>query len=158
MKKIALCVFTVMAFVLYSWHARNEQSNAKVAAPTAQNSNSSQTNSGSSSSSNPSSSSTTTTSSSAYKDGTYTGSSADAVYGNIQIQAVISGGKITDVVFLSYPNDRSTSVQINQQAMPLLKQEAIQAQSSTIDGVTGATDSSQAFIQSLSSALQQAKV
>lgn len=91
-----------------------------------------------------------------YKDGTYTGSVADAFYGNIQVQAVISGGKITDVIFLQYPNDRSTSIEINSQAMPYLKQEAIQAQSANVAGVSGATASSDAFVQSLGSALQQA--
>jgi uncharacterized protein with FMN-binding domain len=91
-----------------------------------------------------------------YKDGKYTGSVADAYYGNIQVQVVISGGKISDVIFLQYPNDRGTSIEINSQAMPLLKQEAIQAQSANVSGVSGATDSSNAFIQSLGSALQQA--
>jgi len=91
-----------------------------------------------------------------YKNGTYTGSVADAFYGNIQVQVVISGGKITDVIFLQSPNDRSTSIEINSQAMPLLKQEAIQAQSAQVSGVSGATASSGAFIQSLQSALQQA--
>ena len=91
-----------------------------------------------------------------YKNGTYTGSVADAFYGNVQVQAVISGGKITDVVFLQYPNDRRTSIEINSQAMPMLKQEAIQTQSAQVDGVSGATATSGAFIQSLSSALQQA--
>lgn len=91
-----------------------------------------------------------------YKNGTYTGSVADAFYGNIQVQAVISGGKITDVIFLQYPNDRSTSVYINSQAMPYLKQEAIQAQSANVAGVSGASATSQAFIESLQSALNQA--
>jgi len=91
-----------------------------------------------------------------YKDGSYTGSVADAFYGNIQVQAIISGGRITDVKFLQSPNDRNTSIEINSQAMPLLKQEAIQAQSAQVDGVSGATASSGAFIQSLQSALQQA--
>lgn len=91
-----------------------------------------------------------------YKNGTYTGSVADAFYGNIQVQAVISGGKIIDVIFLQYPNDRSTSIEINSQAMPILKQEAISAQSAQVSGVSGATATSDAFIQSLSSALQQA--
>jgi len=40
-----------------------------------------------------------------YKDGSYTGSVQDAFYGNIQVRAVISGGKITDVLFLQFPND-----------------------------------------------------
>lgn len=92
-----------------------------------------------------------------YKDGVYTGSVADAFYGNVQVQVTVSGGKITDVVFLQYPNDRSTSVEINQQAMPYLKQEAIQVQNSQVDTVSGASQTSRAFRESLASALSQAK-
>ena len=92
-----------------------------------------------------------------YADGTYTGAAADAYYGNIQVQAVIQGGKLTDVIFLQYPNDRRTSQHINDQAMPYLKSEAIQAQSANVSGVSGASDSSQAFVQSLGDALSQAK-
>jgi uncharacterized protein with FMN-binding domain len=92
-----------------------------------------------------------------YADGQYTGSVADAYYGNIQVKVTVSGGKITDVVFLQYPSDRGTSVRINSQAMPYLKQEAISAQSANVGIVSGATDSSMAFQQSLASALTQAK-
>ncbi len=91
-----------------------------------------------------------------YKDGTYTGSVADAFYGNVQVRLTVSGGKITDVKFLQYPNSHSTSVYINQQAMPYLKQEAVQAQSSNVQIISGATFTSQAFAQSLSSALSGA--
>jgi len=92
-----------------------------------------------------------------YLDGTYTGSGADAYYGTVQVQAVIQGGKLTAVNFLQYPSDRRTSQYINAQAMPQLKSEAISAQSANVSGVSGATDTSQAFIQSLGSALAQAK-
>lgn len=92
-----------------------------------------------------------------YRDGSYTGSVADAYYGNIQVQAVISGGRITDVIFLQYPNDNRTSQYINSQAMPLLKEEAIQAQSANVSGVSGASATSPAFITSLSDALAKAK-
>lgn len=92
-----------------------------------------------------------------YKDGSYTGSVADAYYGNIQVKAVITGGKLTDVLFLQYPHDRGTSVEINTQAMPYLKSEAIQIQSGNVNIVSGATDSSIAFRESMSSALVQAK-
>jgi uncharacterized protein with FMN-binding domain len=95
-------------------------------------------------------------STSSYKDGTYTGTVEDAYYGSVQVQVIISGGKITDVQFLQYPNDRSTSRIINGAAMPQLTQEAIQAQTANVDGVSGATDTSQAFIASLGSALTQA--
>ncbi len=92
-----------------------------------------------------------------YKDGTYTGSAADAYYGTVQVAAVISGGKITDVKFLQYPDTHSTSVFINQQAMPYLTQEAVQAQSANVNIVSGATETSMAFQKSLGSALVQAK-
>lgn len=91
-----------------------------------------------------------------YADGTYTGTAADAYYGYIQVKAVISGGKLTDVVFLQSPSDRSTSRYINQQAMPELKAEAIRAQSANVSGVSGASDSSAAFKESLASALSKA--
>ena len=91
-----------------------------------------------------------------YKDGTYTGGVADAYYGNIQVQVTIANGKISDVTFLQYPNDNRTSHFINSQAMPLLKSEAIQAQSAQVDAVSGASQSSKAFRESLSSALTKA--
>lgn len=92
-----------------------------------------------------------------YKDGTFTGAVADAFYGNVQIQAVVNGGKITQVKFLQYPNDQRTSESINIQAMPLLQSEAITAQSEKVSGVSGASATSQAFVQSLGSALTQAR-
>ena len=92
----------------------------------------------------------------AYRDGIYTGSQADAYYGTVQVQVKISGGKIADVTFLSYPSDRGTSRSINSYAMPQLTQEAISAQSANVNGVSGASDTSAAFRQSLSSALNQA--
>ena len=92
-----------------------------------------------------------------YRDGSYTGSVADAQWGVVQIKAIITNGKITDVQFLQYPNDRNRSIYINSIADPQLSSEAIQAQSANVDIVTGATDSSEAFIQSLSDALSQAR-
>ncbi len=93
----------------------------------------------------------------AYRNGSYTGNVADAYYGNVQVKAIISGGKISDVQFLDYPHDRGTSIRINNQAMPYLTQEAIQAQSASIDVISGATATSGAFNESLASALAQAK-
>jgi uncharacterized protein with FMN-binding domain len=92
-----------------------------------------------------------------YKNGIYTGNVTDAYYGNVQVRATIQGGSITDVAFLQYPNTHSTSVQINDQAMPYLQQEAVQAQSASVNVVSGATDTSMAFQQSLASALMQAQ-
>lgn len=147
MKKIILSLSVIAAFGLYVWHARTDQEGGKVAANTTLPQKSA-----------PSTATVaTTTTSAAYKDGSYTGSTADAYYGNIQVRAVISGGKLTNVEFLQYPNDHHESRLINEQAMPLLKQEAIQAQTAQVDGVSGATDTSQAFIESLNAALNQAR-
>ena len=93
-----------------------------------------------------------------YRDGTYTGPSVYVHYGNVQVKVTIANGKIADVTFLDYPQDRSTSRMINSQAIPQLQQEAIAAQSASVDGVSGATMTSQGFIQSLSNALSQAHV
>ncbi|MCX6726674.1 MAG: FMN-binding protein [Candidatus Shapirobacteria bacterium] len=141
MKKFLLSAVVVLSFLFYSL---NQKKGVIESLPTVIN------NAG-----NPP---TAGSSKSGYKDGTYTGSAADAFYGNIQVVAVISQGRITDVTFLQYPNDRSRSVDINLQAMPMLKSEAITAQSGNVDIISGATDTSQAFIQSMISALQQAKL
>jgi len=98
----------------------------------------------------------TATASGAYRDGSYAGSQADANWGTVQVLAVITNGQISDVQFSQFPNHRNRSKEINSQAMPLLTQEAIQSQQAQVDVVSGATDTSDAFIQSLASALSQA--
>ena len=65
--------------------------------------------------------------------------------------------KITTVSVPTYPNHTDRSVYINQTALPILKAEALRAQSANINMVSGATDSSDAFAQSLQSAILKAK-
>ena len=91
-----------------------------------------------------------------FKDGQYTGSSADAFYGMVQVQAIVSGGKLNDIKFLSYPKDNGSSLSRSNSALPQLKSEAIKAQSANVDAISGATETSAAFNESLSSALSQA--
>ena len=98
----------------------------------------------------------TSASSTSYKDGTYIGNSANAYYGNVKVATTISGGKIVDVKFVTYPTENQTSTYINQQAIVYLKQEVLKAQSSNVQLISGATFTSQAFVQSLASALKQA--
>jgi uncharacterized protein with FMN-binding domain len=57
----------------------------------------------------------------------------------------------------TYPNHTDRSVYINSQALPILKSEALRAQSANINLVSGATDTSQAFAESLQSAILKAK-
>ncbi len=92
-----------------------------------------------------------------YRDGVYTGSSVDAYYGSVQVQVSVSGGRLADVQFLQYPSDRATSNRINTRAMSQLRGEAIANQSAPVDVVSGATETTGAFNQSLASALSQAQ-
>jgi uncharacterized protein with FMN-binding domain len=157
MRKYVLGIAVSIIFLAYSTVLRHQHSEA-VVAPTAL---STTNNSTSSTSSNATTTTTTTptttpTPSSQYKDGTYTGSVANAYYGNVQVQAVISDGKITTVNFLQSPDENPNSIYVNQTAIPYLKQEAVKAQSSKVSIITGATFTSQAFSQSLANALKHA--
>lgn len=147
MKKILVGAFVIITFVIYSLHQRQDTSST-VATPKSSSQTIPATNSGTA----PANTTAVT-----YKDGQYTGSVEDAFYGSIQVKATVSAGKVTDVEFLQYPNDRQNSIDINEQAMPILKQEAIKAQAAQVDTISGATDTSQAFIQSLSTALKEAQ-
>ncbi len=99
----------------------------------------------------------TSTATGAFKDGTYTGPVTDAYYGNLQVAAVIKGGKLVDVKALQYPSDQGTSREISASSLPKLTQEAISSQSANVNIVSGATQTSEAFQQSLKAALLAAK-
>lgn len=92
-----------------------------------------------------------------YKDGSYTGSVADAYFGKLQVKAVVQNRKLSDVQILQYPSDQGTSRRINNNALPQLVREALGAQNANVNVVSGATQSSEAFQQSLAAALAQAK-
>lgn len=96
--------------------------------------------------------------SASYKDGTYTGDNADTPYGTVQISVVISGGKISDVNFLKMPNDQPHSREVTAMSEPQLKQNTLDAQSTQIDFVSGATSTSYGYQESLQKALDQAKL
>jgi len=102
------------------------------------------------------SASTTTITSSGLKSGTYTGSAASFRYGTVQVQVTVASGKITNVSILQYPNSDMHSAQIAQYSLPTLISETLQAQSAQINAVSGATFTSQGYVQSLQSALDQA--
>jgi uncharacterized protein with FMN-binding domain len=92
-----------------------------------------------------------------YTDGAYVGPITDAYYGLMQIEAIIQGGQLVGIKVLKYPSDRRTSVYINRQALPMLRDEVVSAQSARVDIISGATLSSEAFIRSLDGALRKAK-
>ncbi len=91
-----------------------------------------------------------------YANGTYTGPVTNAYYGAMQIQAIVSGGKLSAIRVLQYPDTHGASISINSQALPMLRNEVIAAQSANVDIISGATLSSDAFIRSLNGALSKA--
>lgn len=89
---------------------------------------------------------------------TVTGSTVDTRWGPVQVQLTVSGGRITDVAMLQYPNANGTDQQISSYALPILMQATVDAQSANIDMVSGATYTSTGYLQSLQSALDQAGI
>ncbi|MET8836827.1 FMN-binding protein [Micromonospora sp. NPDC004540] len=76
--------------------------------------------------------------------------------GRVQVQAKISGGRITDIMPLTVPSDNNRSRDINKKAVPQLRAEALAAQSAHIDAVSGATLTSDGYTESLQAALDGA--
>lgn len=89
-------------------------------------------------------------------DGTYTGDSVRTRFGEVQVQITVSGGELTDVTPLVLTDHDGRSVQISNRAAPVLRSEVLQAGSATVNTVSGATYTSDAYLTSLQSALDQA--
>ena len=87
---------------------------------------------------------------------TYTGAVAQTRWGPVQVAVTVAGGKITDVQVPQYPQGNSRDAEINASALPTLIQETEQQQSAAIDMVSGATVTSDGYVQSLQSALDAA--
>lgn len=90
------------------------------------------------------------------KDGSYTGTEVQTQFGSVQVQVIVAGGKITDVVPLKLTDRGNLSVRISNQAAPMLRQEVLAAQSARVNSIGGATYTSQGYLSSLQSALDQA--
>jgi uncharacterized protein with FMN-binding domain len=87
---------------------------------------------------------------------TYTGSTAGTRWGDVQVTITVANGRITDVQVPVYPNGNGRDQEINAFALPQLTQETLQAQSADIQTVSGATVTSDGYLQSLQSALDAA--
>ncbi len=92
----------------------------------------------------------------AVKNGTFTGSVAQTQFGPFQVKVTVAKGKITKVTVPIYPNTNPRDQSINSQALPMLVHEVLSVQSSNIQGIGGASYTSQAFYTSLVSALSKA--
>jgi uncharacterized protein with FMN-binding domain len=87
--------------------------------------------------------------------GTATGDAVFVRWGNVQLKVTAKNGTITNIEALQLPNGDNRSFMISQQVEPMLRQQALAAQSARINGVSGATFTSTGYVQSLQSALDQ---
>lgn len=86
---------------------------------------------------------------------TVTGTAVDTRYGPVQVKVTFEGTKITAIDAIQYPTESGRDQEINSQAIPMLQQEAMASQSAKIDTISGATYTSEGYIQSLQSAIDQ---
>jgi uncharacterized protein with FMN-binding domain len=84
-----------------------------------------------------------------------TGVDAQYPYGDLQLKVTVTGAKVTGVQVVKWNVTDPRSQSIDQYAIPLLRQETLSAGSAQIDGVSGASYTSQAYAQSLQSALDK---
>jgi uncharacterized protein with FMN-binding domain len=87
---------------------------------------------------------------------TVTGKTVQTRWGPVQVQLTMSGATIAKVAVIQYPHDNSRDQEIASYALPQLIQETMDAQGANIDMVSGATYTSDGYVQSLQSALDQA--
>jgi uncharacterized protein with FMN-binding domain len=84
------------------------------------------------------------------------GAVASTQYGDVQVRITVKAGKVVDVTPLALPNSDGRSSEISSFAAPLLRQEVLAAQSGQVDGVSGATYTSQGYADSAASAIAKA--
>ena len=87
---------------------------------------------------------------------TINGAAADTRYGPVQVQIKVSGNRIVSSNAIVYPTNERRDREINDQAVPQLNDETVQAQSANIDTVSGATYTSDGYRESLQSAIDAA--
>jgi len=87
---------------------------------------------------------------------TYTGDAASTRYGDVQVQITVADGRITTATVTEVPWRDHRDQEINSRAVPILTDETVSAQGADIDMVSGATYTSQGYVESLQSALDQA--
>jgi uncharacterized protein with FMN-binding domain len=94
-------------------------------------------------------------SSSSSTSGTATGDAIPTQYGDAQVRVTVKNGRIVSIEALQLQGNDPRSVEISSAAEPILRQEALSAQSANIDAVSGATYTSESYTQSLQSALDK---
>jgi len=88
--------------------------------------------------------------------GQFTGDTVDTRWGPVQVAIEVKNGRVVNSDVVQYPHDNQRDLEINQVAVPILNQEVVDRQSANIDGVSGATVTSDGYRQSLQSAFDRA--
>jgi hypothetical protein len=87
---------------------------------------------------------------------TVDGPTVETRYGPVQVEITVSGSQVTNVVALQLPDGDRHSATISSRVADMLASQALEAQSGAIDGVSGATYTSEAYAESLQAALDAA--
>jgi uncharacterized protein with FMN-binding domain len=87
---------------------------------------------------------------------TVTGPSVSTRWGPVRVQLTVANGTITGVTVVDYPTENGKDRAINARAVPILVQATLDARSADIDMVSGATVTSEGYLESLQAALDQA--
>jgi uncharacterized protein with FMN-binding domain len=153
MRRVVLAIVSTVASLVLLLSFKTH--GISVATPPAASSNAtgSTSTSGTASSSGTSSTSGSTSSATATK--TATGEAADTRYGPVQVKVTVTNGKITSATAVEYPVNDRRDQEINAYAIPALNREAVQSGSASIDMISGATYTSEGYVQSLQSALDK---
>jgi uncharacterized protein with FMN-binding domain len=89
---------------------------------------------------------------------TYTGAVVQTRWGPVQVQIAVEDGKVTAATVLQQPDGNPRDTEINDYALPILIKDTIEQQSADIDMVSGATVTSDGYVQSLQAALDEAGI
>lgn len=149
---IALASTVTAVVMLFSWPTSTNRSASTTTGGTSGTGTTGGTSSGTGSTGSSGSSGSTATTT------TYDGDVASTRWGDVQVRITVTDGKVTASEAIAYPNGNGHDQQINAYAIPILNQEAVAAQSANISMVSGATVTSQGYVQSLQSALDKAGI
>lgn len=169
MKKIVVAIMSTISglVLLFSYHT---STNSDADAPASTDTSGSGTEPAASASTTPNaseateatepsaSSSSSTSSGSSSASGPYTGDAVETRWGTVQVQITVENGRIISSEAIQYPDGNHEDQEINAYAIPQLNAEVVEAQSAGIDAISGATVTSDGYITSLQSAIDQANL
>jgi uncharacterized protein with FMN-binding domain len=141
MRRIVVAVMgTISTLVmLFSYHTSTDSGSAVAATGT-------------------SSDSSASTSGTSSEPVTYTGDEVSTEWGIVQVEITVEDGRITASEAVQYPNSNHKDQEINAYAVPQLNTAAVEAQSASLDSISGATVTSDGYVQSLQSAIDPANL